>query len=539
MSRKDHQLDRAKARTSRRDVLRDETGDLGTGEGALKVALVYPNSYRVGMASLGFQTVRRQARELGFTRVERAFALGWGDAGRSGEPKGPGSPGRGDATSGASEVRTLETDRPLGTFDVLAFSAAFEMDYLHILQTLDAAGLPLFARDRGEGYPLVAVGGVAAAVCPSAIRPYVDAIAFGGGEATIRPLLTACEESGGFPRDRAARVRIFERLDTVANVEVTPGARQAVGMEGGESREPRRGEALARDAELPVSEIVTPRAELGRRVLVEIAHGCPNRCVFCWVGHNGGPYVARPAEEILGAAEEACVRTGCGSVGLVSSAVGAHPEIDAICEGFLSRGRKISFSSLRAEEVRPSMLEALARSGQRGLTLAPETGDAGLRRSLGKGLGDEGFMEVIEKSQRAGLEELKLYFMIGLPGESEEAVDAIVSFADRARRILLDFGRERGRVGKLSVNLGIYVPKPNTPLAKKERPGRAAIRKRVRRVVRSLEALPNVRVAPPSVDLFTAQEILSAGGDAAAKLVLEAFESAGDWRRALRKISPA
>ena len=510
--------------------MREESGNLDAGQGSLAVALVYPNSYGVGMASLGFQAVRDRFRDMGFTRVERAFVLSPTGTAR-GVSDAPSPP----PSSGENEIRSFENNRPLGSFDVLAFSVAFELDYLHVLQALGAAGIPLRASERGGGgHPLIVAGGPATAMCADGIRPFVDVLAVGRGEATVGPLALACREHSGFRADANARARLLERLAREKGFEVTAGALRSAGSEAGALR--RADDAGAACVEGPlVSSIVSPHAELGRRVLVEIAHGCPNRCAFCWLGRSRGKFRPWPAEAILAACEKACAATECDSVGLISSAVGAHPEIDAICEGLLAQGKKLSFSSLRAEEVRPSMLEALVRSGQRGLTLAPETGDEALRRSLGKKLNDAGFLKVIEQSQKAGLEDLKLYFMIGLPDESDEAAESIVGFVDRARRILLEYGRPRGRVGRLSVNLGIYVPKPLTPLAKRERPDRATVRKRAGRLTRALEALPNVRVASPSVDLAAAQEILSAGGERAADLVLKAWKAKGNWRTALRQ----
>jgi radical SAM superfamily enzyme YgiQ (UPF0313 family) len=238
---------------------------------------------------------------------------------------------------------------------------------------------------------------------------------------------------------------------------------------------------------------------------------------------------------LLETIESACERMNCPDVGLIASAVGAHPEIEALCDALLTRGRRVSFSSLRAEETTPVLFEALARSGQRGLTLAPETGDALLRRTLGKSLDDAGFLDVIENSQRAGLEDLKLYFMTGLPGETEEMADRMVAFTDQARQLLLAFGRTRGRLGHLSVNLGIYVPKPQTPLARKERPSAGVIRNRVARLARALAALPNVRVAPPSVPLAAAQAELAQGGFEAAAFLIEAWR-VGNWRDAARRL---
>jgi len=516
--------DRIAPPVSRADFLADEAGDVSTGNGPLRIVLIYPNTYAVGMSSLGFQMVRQGLRDTGFTRVERAFT----------DP---------------APARSLEGDRPLADFDILAFSVAFELDYLNMLDLLDRAGVPLFASRRQPRDPLVIAGGVAVAVNRHPIYPFVDVLVHGEGEDILEPLARACRESG------RQRRRLYEILTEMPGVEVTTGALRAAGIaasdglpadlddriengtvESGlrlaapkpvQAADPRRTPAASR--------IVTPRAELGLRVLAEIARGCPYRCTFCWLGHNCRDFVPRPADLVLSMCEEACAITHCRSVGLISAAVGAHPQIDAICEGLLARGVQVSFSSLRAEEIRPSMVEALVRSGQRGLTLAPETGGERLRRMAGKSLSNEALLDVVDRAQRAGLEDFKLYFMVGLPTETDAEADEIVSLADGVRRVMRAHARSGGRTGELAINLGVYVPKPNTPLARIETPPLAVVRRRMRRVVQCLAALPNVRVAPESVDLAGAQRLLSMGGLETASLLLSVWQSGGNWRPVVRR----
>lgn len=504
------------------DLLGAESGLTVTGGGSLRIALVYPNTYSVGMASLGYHVVRQAMLASGVGQIERAFT----------SP----SPGR-----------SLESNRSLGDFDLLAFSIAFELDYLNIIDLLHAAGLPLFASRRSEKTPLVIVGGVAVSVNRHPIYPFADVLVHGEGEDTLAPLLNACRESG---RDRT---RLYEALRGIPGVEVTAGALRAIGGDASavptNMDEAVEANTVPPDVFIPaptpaqaadltrfpvVSRLVTPNSELGRRVLVEIARGCPHHCTFCWVGHNCRPFFPRPASSILALCEAACEETACESLGLVSAAVAAHPEIDAICESLLSKGKRLSFSSLRAEDIRPSILDALVRSGQRGITLAPETGDEQLRRLLGKMLPDDQFLNVVEATQNAGLTDVKLYFMTGLPKETEEDADRIVTLTDRVRHIMQAHGRARGRLGELSVNLGIYVPKRGTPLAQLETPPFGVVRSRARRLARALAALPNVRVAPLSPDLSAAQRLMSLGGlDSAAKL-LQVWKTGGNWRPIVR-----
>ncbi|MBN1867831.1 radical SAM protein [Candidatus Sumerlaeota bacterium] len=519
---------------SRTDLLATESGDTDPGNGALSLALVYPNAYAVGMSSLGYQCVYQYARDTGCARVERAFAL-------------------------SCEGRTLETGRSIAEFDVAAFSVSYEMDYANVLAALDSARLPLFASRRDPRSPLVIAGGMAVDLNRHPVYPFVDILVHGGGRRRVEAVVAACARNPGFRRDAAARRQILADLASIPGVEATAGALRSVGLDPAAGHEivdleiEKRIEDVTLDeglrlpvppgcigdaacgpvspeAEAAVSRIATPHAELGRRVLVEIASGCPHACAFCWIGHRCERATPIPADKILEACEEACFIAECDAVGLIASAVGAHPEIDAICTALMDSDRTISFSSLRADEISATMIEALDHSGQKGITLAPETGDEELRRRLGKPIPDAAFLDAIERALRAGIEDVKLYFMTGLPGETEPEADRIVEFTNRVREAMRPFGRERGRMGDLSVNLGICVPKPGTPLARHEAPPLVVVRSRVGRIVRGLNALPNVRVSAASPDESRIQSGLSMGGLESAALLLDLKRAGPRWR---------
>ena len=521
------------------DLLKMESGDTSPSHGPLSVALVYPNTYSVGMSSLGYLCVRQWMRDVGSIQVERVFAL-------------------------SCDGRSLESGRRLGDFGVVAFSVAYEMDYVHLLQALDSSRLSLFASRRGTAAPLVIAGGMAVDLNRHPIYPFVDVLVHGDGRGTIERIFEVCAQHLGFRRNDSERKALLAELSVIEGVEITAGALRAAGLEipsghevfsveieraieHDEAIDPglripvpigfaRRGDRPA-PPEIAVSRIVTPRAELGRRVLIEIARGCSHGCGFCWIGHQCRQSQPRSASQVLAACDEACGATECDSVGLIASSPGAHPEIDAICEGLMRAGRKISFSSLRADEISPAMLDVLVQSGQKGLTLAPEVGDEPLRHRLGKPVGDDAFLETIERCLRAGLEEVKLYFMTGLPGETEIEADAIVSFADRVRTLMQSFGREQGRLGELSVNLGIYVPKPLTPLASREAPSFGVVRARVRRIAQALRVLPNTQVAVPSAHESLIQAHLSMDGIESARLLFKVWKAGPQWREAVRDLT--
>ncbi len=511
---------------SREQILEDESGTPRSSASGMVIGLAWPNTYAVGMSSLGFHLIWQELVCAGF-RVRRLF---W--------------------ESGA--LFCPENDHPLESLDLIAFSVAFELDYLHILDMIQVCGLQIEAKNRRPSDPLVMAGGVAVSVNRHPLYPFVDILLHGEGEALLPQIISLFQKHADYRLSTHKRQALLESLAELPGVELTPGAWQkgdpSISFDWDDPK------AYEKSRDIPplpnlapviqqnlsgsplVSTTVSPHAGLGRRILAEIARGCPHHCTFCWLGQNCRAFCPRPAAEIIAQCEAAFEQTDCDSVGLISAAVGAHPEIESICEQLLHQDRKISFSSLRVEEIRPIMLDALVRSGQRGLTLAPETGSVRLRRRLAKAIEDEVFFTAIRRAQEAGLMEIKLYFMVGLPEEEDEDIAAIPAFIKNAHRIMLEYGRPRGQLGILGVNLGIYVPKPNTPLSQSSRPSWNQIRKRAAKVSRILAAMPNVQVNAPSMDQAVAQYILSNGGFESAVFLRRVWQEKGHWRSITRPL---
>ncbi len=487
----------------RRRLRESERGPGAGGGGSPAVALVYPNTYRVGMSSLGYQIAMQSAAACG-ARVERFFI---------------------DTLAQGS----IESAAPAGNFDVMAISATYELDAPHIVDAIEWAGLPLEAGERGAGWPLVVMGGLLARLNRLPVYPFVDVFAHGDAE----PIMPALMEWVG--REKAGAIdrrELIERLAREPGLEITNGARAAAGMEEIEivAPQPAIMDPLAGGA--CSSAIVTPHTEFSGMGLIDLARGCPHHCTFCWIGHHAPRYRVRPAEEVLAAAGRLAAYTD--RLGLVASAVGAHPEIDAICDELMRRGMKISYSSLRVEDVTPTMLRALAAGGQKSATIAPEAGSERVRRLLGKPIGDDRILAVVEEIFGLGAESLKMYFMTGVPTETDDEALEIAAFVEKVRAVQLKWARSRGRMGTLGINLGIFVPKPGLPLLKLESVPSAVAKKRLGKVVRALERIPNTHVSASSPDLALAQTILSMGGVEAAGYVLAARKLNMDWRAANR-----
>jgi radical SAM superfamily enzyme YgiQ (UPF0313 family) len=500
------------------------------GGGSLRVALVYPHSYAVGMSSLGFQIALQTLRALDDVSVERFFT---------------------DTMHGGA----LESGALLGEFDIIAFSAAYEMDDPLVLEVLASAGLALEARERSLARvgrypcPLVVHGGVLISVNRAPLYPFIDAFAHGEAELLLPTLVAAVRAHG---LTLAARGDLLAALAQQPGWEVTAGAKAAAGLPLSDA-EAALLDAYALDgvdmlpappaperAIMPVitghpftSSILTPNTEFNNMALVDLARGCPHHCTFCWVGHAAPAYRTRPLDEILAGIER--LQPYTQKFGLVASAVGAHPQIDELCTELMHRGLKVSYSSLRVEEVSDTMLHALAAGGGKSVTIAPEAGAVRVRKLLGKRISDEQIFAVAEKIFSLGAENLKMYFMTGIPSETDDEALEIARFTEKIRALMLKWGRPRGRIGTLGVNLGIFVPKPELPLNHIEPVAFEHVKRRLKLVMKALARIPNTHVNASSPELARAQAVLSMGGIESGRFALAVRQHGYNWRAAVRE----
>lgn len=419
----------ARARQERsRDVLSNEVGYIRKPHGGkLRVALAFPNTYFVGMSNLGFQTVYRLFNELPDVVCERVFLPGRQEL-------------QAQLNSGAP-LRTIESGTPVRDFDVLAFSVSFEWDYTNVVSMLRLAGVPVRAEARTPHDPLVVIGGAVTFVNPEPLALFADLIAAGEGEVLIPSLMAsigAASDRDDLLRRLAAergfyipsfyRVRYTE-TGTIDAFEPLPGTGAPAVVKKAAVKSTER-------MDPPSTRIFTPDTEFGSRFLIEVVRGCANLCRFCWAGYNYLPVRAFPADRILELAREA--RTHASRAGLVSIALCDHPEIERILAGLLDMGYSISPASLRLDDLTDPIVEMLHRSGERSITIAPETGSDRLRRVINKTVTNAEILEKADLIFRNGMENLKLYYMIGLPTENDVDIESIRDLTAQMREIMLD-----------------------------------------------------------------------------------------------------
>jgi radical SAM superfamily enzyme YgiQ (UPF0313 family) len=506
-----------------RDILAREVGYVRKPHGGrLRVALAFPNTYYVGMSSLGFQTVYRLFNDLDDVVCERVFL--------------PGRQELKEQLESGAPLLTLESQTPVGEFDILAFSVSFEWDYTNVVALLRLAGLPPRAADRNTRHPLVVVGGAVTFVNPEPLALFADVVAAGEGELLIPTLARAAHQA-------ADREELLRRLAAERGFYIPSFYDVHYGADGTiEAFEPKPGTGAPRTVKKaavksvdrldpPATSIFTPDTEFGSRFLIEVVRGCANLCRFCWAGYNYLPVRAFPADRILELAGQA--RQYAGKAGLVSIALCDHPDIERILTGMLEMGYSISPASLRLDDLTEPIIALLRRSGERSITIAPETGSDRLRRVINKTVTNEEILAATDLIFAGGMDNLKLYYMIGLPTETEEDLVAIRDLTVQMRDIMLQHGRPRGRLGRIVGSVNPLIPKPGTAYQWLPMEDPAITDAKGKRLRQLLSGLDNVYFNIKSERHSYYQALLSLGDRRVASTIEAAERNGGQWRAAV------
>ena len=485
-------------------------------QGSFRVALCYPNLYFVAMSNLGFQSVYAMLNALPDVVCERAFL--------------PDDIDKEELERTGSPLVSFETGTPLRDFDALAFSVSFENDYLHVLQMLRLGGVPLRTADRGHRDPLVILGGSALFLNPEPLAPFADLVAAGEGEALVVKMMDGIL-GGTEPRQGLDRLtakdgfyvpsRYDVRYHEDGTVAAYDGPGAVVRQRGWPGKMP-----------LPESVILTPHTEMSMKYMVEISRGCPCMCRFCWAGYNYLPVRGFTRKEIVDRARD--VRGATNRIGLVSTAVCDHPEIEGIVDDLAALDYEVSVASLRLDDLTPSFVFKLADTGVQGLTLAPECGSDRMRRILNKQFTNE---EILEKATwifENGIQNLKLYYMVGLPFEDHADVEAIVTLTEAIRERMLAVGRSRGRVGRLHPSINPFVPKPGTPYQWLPMEDPRETDRKLQFLRKAFGRMPNVDAICKSARTGWSQSMLALGDRRVSSVLEIAVRERMDFKRAVK-----
>jgi len=500
---------------------------------SLTVVVCYPQSYELGMSNLGFQTAFRSFAEQPGVHCERAFlpparesAPGLLVTGSAGDRPSDRAGQRADAPAAVS----LETGTPLRDFDVVAFSVSYELDFLGLARMLEAGGVPLRARERGEDDPLVLMGGVCSLLNPEPVADFLDAAAIGDARALAPAVSTSL--LAGRAMDRRERLSALTRVPGIYVPSFYEPTHDGDGTLSGfraldGAPLPVRANWGGRGAPA-VTAVISSGSHFADAFLVEMSSGCARRCRYCAAGHVYHPVVFHDLEEMERSVDAPLEHTR--RVGLVSAALADHPSAVELLTRLAERGVEVTVSSIHADRVDRRLASALVKAGVRTVTLAPETGTERLRSAIGKPVTDDVLSSAVSALASEGIEGLKLYFMLGLPGEMDEDVEAIPPLA---RGLFETFASGRRRV-RTSVGLSSFVPKPRTPFQWLPMAGVAELRSKLSFVRRGLSRYSRIDVSAGGPREARREGVLARGGRELSNAIALCVEEGLPWGAALR-----
>ncbi|TSC33844.1 radical SAM protein [Corallococcus sp. Z5C101001] len=467
-------------------LLADEVGTLRK-EAPYRVALCYPSPYHVGMSSLGYQAIYREVHSHPGATAERVFLP--------------------DDVETYKRTRTplftWESQASVSAFEMLAFSVAYELELTGLFTMLELSGLPVLASERDARHPLVVAGGPLTFSNPDPLEPFVDVLVQGEAEDLIHVLLEA-----------AASMEREALLDHLSRI---PGFR-VPGRGGGA----RYHVAKATDARLPArTQIITPHTELRSMFLIEPERGCSRGCHYCVMRRttNGGMRTV-PPERILSLIPEHAKR-----VGLVGAAVTDHPRIVELLRTLVDSGREVGVSSLRADRLTQELVDQLRRGGATNLTVAADGASQKMRDLVDRKHSEEQIVRAAQFARTAGMKQLKVYNVVGLPHEEDADIDELIRFTTELSRIL-----------PVALGVAPFVAKRNTPLDGAPFAGLREVENKLERLRKGLRGRAEVR--PTSARWAWVEYMLAQCGPEAGLAAMDAWRAGGSfaaWKRAFQE----
>ena len=460
-----------------------------------KVAIVYPNTYFVGMSNLGLHIIYEEINLRNDSVCERIFLPEKKELEAYDKTKTP--------------LMSVETQRPMHQFDVVAFDVTFEMDYFHIPLMLRHGRVPIMGKERTEFDPIVIAGGPCATFNPEPFADFIDAFIIGEGEGIVSRVLDIIRDGKMEGLDRHA---ILRQLANISGVYV-PSLYVPIYSDDGEFKGYHIAEGapktIKRHFEMLTSGgetvVATNYTEFGAMYIIEVARGCGRHCRFCMAGYCFRVPRVRPLE-ILKEGVDRAEKLG-KKVGLMGAAISDYPEVDELVTYIRSKDMRYSCASLRADSLTQAVVDGLADSGQKTITIAPETGSERLRRVINKGISEEHLQNAATLSAKSGIQHMRLYIMIGLPTETDEDIEAIVGLAERTQAHMAEVGCK----GRLTLSINPFIPKPFTPFQWMAMDNQKTVEKKLQYIKKALQKNRRIEVLVESPKEAYIQGVLARG----------------------------
>ncbi len=480
----------------------------------VRACLIFPDLYEIGMSHLGLQILYHILNDLDWALADRAYCPDL-DLERLLRAK-------------EWPLWGLEQKRPLGRFDLLGITLPYELSYTNILTILSLSGIPFLSRQRDEGeWPLI-IGGGSGAFNPEPVAEIFDAILLGDGEEAVIELARTVRR---WKREGGRRDELLKELAGMEGVYVPRFYHPRYDAKGamvGIERDPDAPARVMRRILPDLDSAPFPRRPLlpfiqtvHDRLGIEIARGCTRSCRFCQAGVIYRPVRERSPETVEQLARRGLKATGWSELGMLSLSTGdysrLHPLIQRLMELCQPLKVAISLPSLRVGTLTPEIMKEIVKVRKTGFTLAPEAGSQRLREVINKGITEEDLLETAKEAYRAGWRNIKLYFMIGLPTETMEDVEAI---RELALKVSAQHPRRRG--GQVTISVGTFVPKPHTPFQWERQIGEEEARERIALLRQGLPKRIRIKWHDPALSFM--EGVFSRGDRRLLPVIIRAWE---------------
>jgi radical SAM superfamily enzyme YgiQ (UPF0313 family) len=515
--------------TDTRDLFSHEKGSIKKKwKNRVPIALIYPNTYSLGMSNLGFQLVYQLLNQDDAIVAERVFL-----------------------PESGSRPLSVESGRPLSDFPLLLFSISFEQDYQHLIMLLEMSGIPALSNERtikspnflsrkAGASPLIIAGGVAAFMNPEPLAPFIDLFIIGEAE-PILPAVVARLLTGLGGRQR--------KDELLADIAAELTGCYAPGLYGVNYDPAGNFLAIIPDKKFPAlpkrikkvsldspgntaahSTILTPSAEFSNLFMVELGRGCSRGCRFCAAGFIYRPPRLWDAGSIINAIN--AKPENCSRIGLLGMEMASVEDVALVADYLADKSCSLSFSSLRADIFNPSLIELLGRSNLKSAAIAPDGGSERLRRVINKGINENDVLAAAEILAQKGIMNLKLYFMIGLPTESQADLNEMVDLILKVKNIILDVGRKRGKLSTITLSINCFIPKPWTPFQFHPMEKIKTLKQKLKFLRKRLSSEPNIRIKTENPEKALFQAVLSRADRRVGFALLQSVRKGLTWRQA-------
>lgn len=475
-------------------LAREEGAAVKDWGGRLAVAILYPNTYYIGMSNLGIHSLYSICNSRTDCVAERIFLPDTDD-----------------------EPLSIESRRPCRDFEAVLCSISYEPDYYNLIQMLKRSNTPVFSCERGENYPLIIGGGAALTANPAPLKDVFDVICIGEAEQVLPSVSDVLKESGSGAKDE-----LLEKLGSIEGCYV-PSLHK-------EGHRVKRGWLKSLEESPLSTQIITSDTELGNLFMIEVGRGCSMGCRFCLVGTSFSPMRFYPANVLTEKAKEGARHRK--RIGLVSPMVSAHPHLESLLESITDMGLGLSISSLRVKPISENLVKLLVKGGVKSVAIAPEAGSQRLRDIINKNICEDDILKAVSTLAQNGVGEVKLYFMAGLPGEKEEDIEQLILLAEKCKETA-DKAKRNARLG---INIAPFIPKAGTPFQWFGMADEAILKKRINLIKRNLSP-KGITVKAESTSWSIVQGALSRGDEKVAAVLDEMSSfTIAEWRRAAEKI---